>query len=621
MLPLDRPFGTYALCRRGAPLGVLACLLLASCDSPAGPFVPVATTVTVDQAVLSFTALSASGALVATVRDQSGDVMPSAAVSWRSLDKGVAIVSSSGIVTAAGVGQTRVVAIAGEASASVSVTVAQLAASIELSADSVAFESPGDTLRLVALVRDSGGTEQAGASPTWTSSDTVVATVTDGGLVTAVGTGTATILVGSGTASALVYVRVLPELMLTAASSQLVTAEVATSVSLSVRVEDPSGQPYAGASVTWSAPAGSAITSTSVTPSDETGHASAVWQLGTVAGSHVATATITTRGTTVAVAFTADALAAPASVAYLVSDSVLLSGRGETAFLGPTFEDPYGNAATPVPMSWTSRDPAVATVASDGLIVAEAAGAAWVTGSLGAAVDSVLVTVVLRGAITISFDDGWLTTYTDARSVMDEYGFAGNIAVYTEVVDGGFPAYMDADQLQELHDAGWTLVSHTVSHDSLSTLSDLELDAELRLSQRWLVDRGFERGSDVIIVPYHDFGGRERVAASAYYEVARGASANAVVPDSMVYWQPTNPYELTGIDAEQLPYTTVAGRDRLRAMLQRTRDEGRFLDVFFHQVPPANVDALRETLAVIDEFRDRVLPYHELYPELARTVN
>jgi hypothetical protein len=204
---------------------------------------------------------------------------------------------------------------------------------------------------------------------------------------------------------------------------------------------------------------------------------------------------------------------------------------------------------------------------------------------------------------------------------MDEYGFAGNIAVYTEVVDGGFPAYMDADQLQELHDAGWTLVSHTVSHDSLSTLSDLELDAELRLSQRWLVDRGFERGSDVIIVPYHDFGGRERVAASAYYEVARGASANAVVPDSMVYWQPTNPYELTGIDAEQLPYTTVAGRDRLRAMLQRTRDEGRFLDVFFHQVPPANVDALRETLAVIDEFRDRVLPYHELYPELARTVN
>jgi hypothetical protein len=271
-------------------------------------------------------------------------------------------------------------------------------------------------------------------------------------------------------------------------------------------------------------------------------------------------------------------------------------------------------------MSWTSRDPAVANVASDGLIVAEAAGATWVTGSLGAAIDSVLVTVVLRGAITISFDDGWLTTYTDARSVMDEYGFAGNVAVYTEAVDGGFPSYMDVGQLQELHDAGWTLVSHTVSHDSLSTLSDLELDAELRLSQRWLVDRGFERGSDIVIVPYHDFGGRERIAASAYYEAARGASANAVVPDTMVLWQPTNPYDLTGIDAEQLPYTTVAGRDRLRAMLQRTRDEGRFLDVFFHQVPTASVDALRETLAVVDEFRDRVLPYHELYPELARTV-
>ncbi len=55
-------------------------------------------------------------------------------------------------------------------------------------------------------------------------------------------------------------------------------------------------------------------------------------------------------------------------------------------------------------------------------------------------------------------------------------------------------------------------------------------------------------------------------------------------------------------------------------MLQRTLDEGRFLDVLFHQIPPANVPALRETLTIIDTFRDRVLPYHELYPKFARVV-
>ena len=49
-------------------------------------------------------------------------------------------------------------------------------------------------------------------------------------------------------------------------------------------------------------------------------------------------------------------------------------------------------------------------------------------------------------------------------------------------------------------------------------------------------------------------------------------------------------------------------------------DEGAFLDLFFHHLPPGNVDAFRATLAVVDEFRERVLPYHELYPAFARSV-
>ena len=97
-------------------------------------------------------------------------------------------------------------------------------------------------------------------------------------------------------------------------------------------------------------------------------------------------------------------------------------------------------------------------------------------------------------------------------------------------------------------------------------------------------------------------------------------AANAFVPDSLVTWQPSNPYELTAISVDELPYTTVAGRDILRTMLQRTLDEGRFLDVLFHQVPAQDVPALRETLMIIDAFRDRVLPYHELYPKFARVV-
>jgi hypothetical protein len=83
---------------------------------------------------------------------------------------------------------------------------------------------------------------------------------------------------------------------------------------------------------------------------------------------------------------------------------------------------------------------------------------------------------------------------------------------------------------------------------------------------------------------------------------------------------PDNPYLLTGVEADALPYTEEAGRSRLRDLLQRTLDEGVFVDLYFHQVPPENTDAFRETLTIVAEFRDRVLPYHQLYAVFARVV-
>jgi hypothetical protein len=173
--------------------------------------------------------------------------------------------------------------------------------------------------------------------------------------------------------------------------------------------------------------------------------------------------------------------------------------------------------------------------------------------------------------------------------------------------------------LDELHAAGFSIVSHTMTHDSLTTATLGELDYELRLSQEWIEAQGYG-GGNVFVVPYHDWGTRERDAVAVYYQAARGTSANSTVPDTLVSWKPDDPYDLTGIDADQLPFTTVQGRDRLRQMLQRTVDEGVFLDVFFHWLDAADVDAFRQTLAVIDEFRDRVLPYRQLYPEHARSV-
>ncbi|HUF76047.1 MAG TPA: polysaccharide deacetylase family protein [Longimicrobiales bacterium] len=408
------------------------------------------------------------------------------------------------------------------------------------------------------------------------------------------------------------------ELTLEAAVATSLTGTVATELALSVRVRESGGGAYAGAEIAWSTDPGSgSIASEAVSTSDATGHAAALWLLGTEAGQQRATARLTSFGRTAEVLFTVDAGPGAAVSATLVADSILLSARGETAFLSPTYHDAFGNTAFASGLAWTSRDPSVATVAADGLVAGQAAGATWVVGAIGASRDSLLVTVALRGAITVTFDDGFATAYDNAFPVLQQLGLRANVAVNPAQV--GSPAYMSEAELDDVHAAGFSIVSHTMTHPSLVTLTTGELDYELRASQQWIDAQGY-RGSNVFVVPYHEWSGRERNAVAEYYEAARGMSASSVVPDSLVSWRPSNPYDLTGIEADLLPYTTEEGRDRLRSLLQRTADEGAFIDVFFHSVPAASAVDFEATMAVIAEFGERMLPYHELYPRFARGI-
>ena len=84
-----------------------------------------------------------------------------------------------------------------------------VATSITLSSTN-SSPAPGATHQISATVIDQNDATMASATVTWATSDAAVATVSDAGLVTSVGEGTATITATSGSVSAthLVYVEV-----------------------------------------------------------------------------------------------------------------------------------------------------------------------------------------------------------------------------------------------------------------------------------------------------------------------------------------------------------------------------------------------------------------------------
>ena len=157
------------------------------------PDPPRATTLTVTPATAELTALGETVRLAADVRDQNGQAMAGAAVTWSSGDPSVATVDAAGLVTAAANGMVTITATSGSVSGNAAVTVAQVATAVTVTPAEDTLVAYGDTVRLAAEVVDANGHAVAGAEFAWVSSDTAVAVVDSVGLVTAAGNGTATI--------------------------------------------------------------------------------------------------------------------------------------------------------------------------------------------------------------------------------------------------------------------------------------------------------------------------------------------------------------------------------------------------------------------------------------------
>ena len=222
--------------------------------APSGPSEPAtAATVTVTPATAVLTAVGATAQLTAEVRDQNGQAMAGATVSWASSDVTVAMVNNaSGLVTATGNGSTTVTAAAGSASGTAAVTVAQEVDAVTVSpmADTLAL---ADTVRLSAGAVDANGHSVAGSTFAWASVDTTVAVVDGEGLVTGVSAGeaeiTATSAGATGRATLAVVVPGPPAVVAVSAADRITPGDT---VRLVAEAFDGDGYPILDADFVWS---------------------------------------------------------------------------------------------------------------------------------------------------------------------------------------------------------------------------------------------------------------------------------------------------------------------------------------------------------------------------------
>ena len=142
----------------------------------------------------------------------NGVALTNRLVIWSSLNPNIAVVSTSGVVTPVSLGTTTITARVATKEATVRVRViGEPATSVRiLPVQAVHVLRLSQSKQLTAECLSATGQVLTGRSIAWLSSNPLVATVTNSGLVTSVAVGTSSISASCGTASASVTVQVTP---------------------------------------------------------------------------------------------------------------------------------------------------------------------------------------------------------------------------------------------------------------------------------------------------------------------------------------------------------------------------------------------------------------------------
>lgn len=191
--------------------------------------------------------------------------------------------------------------------------------------------------------------------------------------------------------------------------------------------------------------------------------------------------------------------------------------------------------------------------------------------------------------IVIQFDDGWVTQYTNAFSIMKNYGIIGSVGIISDLV--GTKNYMNLNQMKEMQNFGWEFFNHTKSHRNLSLLTKEEIKKELLECRDWLINNGFENSANYVAYPY---GGYNDEVTDVMIE--NGFEYGRSVNFGFITNPPINPYGVVSVVVEDT-HTTQEIKDYIDIAIET----GVSLKLVFHKIEAV---ADENTTYTIDKFKE-----------------
>ncbi|HEU4631853.1 MAG TPA: Ig-like domain-containing protein [Gemmatimonadaceae bacterium] len=350
-------------------------------------------------------------------RDGSTRPEPLTHVTWSSSDAAVVRVSrTGGLATAIAVGGTAWIyastptGLVDSARVAVRAPLARL--QLSAAADTILV---GGTSALAATGRDVADAVVTGQPVSWSTAEPSVAVVSTQGVVTGVAPGTTTVTATSGALSdtATIVVRPAP-VAAVGVTPDTMALTVGQRGVLSARATTAAGAVAATPAATW-------------TTSDAA--VATVSASGEVTARGIGTASIV--GAVDGVSDTARVVvAAPPADAVVVSPAAVTIAHDGAQLLTASVTDSAGQPVPNAAITWSSSDPAVATVSAAGLVTARGTGAAIVAATSGGKEGSVVVTVLPPPVATVELTPSSATLVVgDRRQLAVTPRDAGGLAL------------------------------------------------------------------------------------------------------------------------------------------------------------------------------------------------
>ncbi len=507
-------------------VGLLAILGMAACSSTDSSVTSPGTgqdsarnirTVTVSPSSLSGT-VGQTGQLTAVVKNQYGQVMSGAIVTWSSSDTTVVKVNGSGLATAIAGGSATVTATSSGYAGTAAVTVTggtTVTAPSAVSDFAVAATTDSSvTLSFTEVNDGSGGAASyevrlAAGTISWGSAAPVVSgscstplagtsvgtkrTCTVGGLTA----GTSyqfQVVAFRGTLNQNAVFGALSNVATASTIAQIVVGAVTVSPTaiagnvgqtgqFTAAVTDPSGAPLTGQKVSWSSSSNSIVTI------DSTGMAKAMG-----AGSATITAACGGKNGTAAVTVTGGTAGVPATITISPSSATVQVGASQ--LFTASVKDASGNVLTGQTVTFTSSNLVVGTIGNlSGIVTALAAGSTTITATDGS----------LQATASLSVSASQPPPPPSGSWSNEPSGF-------TTIDDWGFDA---------LNGSGWTTIWNDAGNGSI--ISDLTAPASAPSVFQVKYPAGFAAGS---------------APATMYYD---HPAAKEVFTG--FWWKPSSPWE------------------------------------------------------------------------------